>query len=128
MHSALSSTIVALTFLLNIVTMVHGATTDGILNSRSDSKYQIVVYQNDRCTGESIAYSGDSADCNNGLGSGGSGIQLLALENGGELVFYDQPECPDNEQVESFFQYGNQTGLSCRPLNGNPVSFKFLGA
>ena len=114
--------------LLNIVAMAHGATTAGILDSRSESKYHIVVFQNARCTGESITYSGDSGDCNNGLGNGGSGIQLLALENGGALVFYDQPECPGSEYVDSFFQYGNQTGLGCRPLNGNPVSFKFLGA
>ena len=122
------NSIVSLTFLLNIVAMVHGATAADIVNSRPASKYHIVVYQNDRCTGESITYFGDSGDCNNGLGSGGSGIQLLALENGGKLVFYGQPKCPDSEEVEAFIQYGNQTGLGCRPLNGNPVSFKFVDA
>ena len=108
--------------------MVHGATSDGILNSRSENKYHIVVYQNAQCTGESIAYSGNTGDCNDGMGSGGAGIQLLALENGGELLFYDQPGCPDNEQIEGFFQSGNQTGRGCRALHGNPTSFKFLGA
>jgi hypothetical protein len=127
MYSKLSKSIVAFIFSLNIVAMVHGATTAGMLNSRSENKYHIVVYQNARCTGESITYSGDSGNCNNGLGNGGSGIQLLALENGGELVFYGQPGCPDDDQVASFI-HANQTGLGCKPLNGNPVSFKFFGA
>ena len=126
MRSVLSK-IVVLLFSLSIVAMGHGATSGGILNSRSESKYHIVVYQNAQCTGESIAYSGDAGNCNDGLGSGGGGIQLLALENGGELIFYGQPGCPENEQIETFFQSGNQTGPRCRTLNGNPASFKFLG-
>jgi hypothetical protein len=127
MYFKLTNSIVAFIFSLNVAAVVHGATTAGMLNSRSENKYHIVVYQNARCTGESITYSGDSGDCNNGLGNGGSGLQLLALENGGELVFYGQPGCPDNEQVASFI-HANQTGLGCKPLSGNPVSFKFLGA
>lgn len=127
MYFKLTNSIVAFIISLNIAAVVHGATTVGMLNSRSENKYHIVVYQNARCTGESITYSGDSGDCNNGLGNGGSGLQLLALENGGELVFYGQPGCPDNGQVASFI-HANQTGLGCKLLSGNPVSFKFLGA
>ncbi|KAJ5144273.1 hypothetical protein N7526_001781 [Penicillium atrosanguineum] len=127
MYFKLSNSIVAFLFSLNVAGVVHGATTPGMLNSRSENKYHIVVYQNNRCTGKSIAYSGNSGDCNNGLGNGGSGLQLLALENGGKLVFYGQPGCPDYEQFGSFI-HANKTGLGCRPLNGNPVSFKFFGA
>ncbi|KAJ5483607.1 hypothetical protein N7530_002853 [Penicillium desertorum] len=78
-------------------------------------------------TGGSISYSGDSEDCYNGLGNGGAGLQLLALEKGGELVFYGQPGCLDSEQVASFI-HANQTGLGCKPLSVNPVPFKFLDA
>ncbi|KAJ6125962.1 hypothetical protein N7471_010455 [Penicillium samsonianum] len=128
MNFKLSNSVLAFIFSLNIAAVVHGATTASMSNSRSKNKYHIVVYQNARCTGEAITYSGDSGDCFDGLGSGGSGLQLLALENGGKLVFYGQPGCPDNEHVAARFIHANQTGLGCKPLSGNPVSFKFLGA
>ncbi|KAJ5249536.1 hypothetical protein N7524_011852 [Penicillium chrysogenum] len=127
MYFKLSNSVIAFVLSSNIAAVVHGATTAGMLNSRSEDKYHIVVYQNARCTGESIIYSGDTEGCYNGLGNGGSGLQLLALENGGKLVFYSQPGCPNNERVDSY-TYGNLTGLECKPLSGNPVSFKFLGA
>jgi hypothetical protein len=125
MYSILSYSIATCIFFLNIIAMVHGASIAGMLDPQSENKYHIVVYQNSRCTGESITYSGSSGDCNTGLGNGGSGIQLLALENGGKLVFYSQPGCSHNDQVDSFI-HANQTGFGCKPLNGNPVSFKFL--
>lgn len=96
------------------------------LNTRAGNDYRIAVYQNGQCTGEAIPYSGDDEDCHNGLGNGGAGLQLLALDADGMLVFYDAADCPDGQEVDTFNPNDDQTGTDCKPLGGNPVSFRFI--
>ncbi|KAJ5569310.1 hypothetical protein N7450_011796 [Penicillium hetheringtonii] len=68
----------------------------------------------------------DDEDCHNGLGDGGAGLQLLALDADGMLVFYDAADCPDGQEVDTFSPNDEQTGTDCKPLRGNPVSFRFI--
>ncbi|KAJ5296922.1 uncharacterized protein N7443_007815 [Penicillium atrosanguineum] len=60
------------------------------LNTRAANGYRITGYQNAQCTGEAIPYSGDDEDCHTGLGNGGVGFQLLALDADCQLAFYGQ--------------------------------------
>ncbi|KAL3425904.1 hypothetical protein PVAG01_02695 [Phlyctema vagabunda] len=53
----------------------------------------VAIYQNGECTGQSIPKTGDGTQCVDGLGSGGAGLMLLALDADGSLEFYDQPGC-----------------------------------
>ncbi|CAG8020095.1 unnamed protein product [Penicillium salamii] len=96
------------------------------LDTRAGNDYRIAVYQNGQCTGEAIPYSGDDEDCHNGLGDGGAGLQLLALDADGMLVFYGAADCPAGQEVDTLNPNDDQTGTDCKPLNGNPVSFQFI--
>ncbi|OQE46872.1 hypothetical protein PENCOP_c001G04300 [Penicillium coprophilum] len=86
-----------------------------------------VFYQNAQCTGEAIPYSGDDGYCHAGLGGGGVGLQLLALDADGQIAFFDEPDCNGN-MVAAFNPDQDQTGADCKPLHGNPVSFRFENA
>lgn len=98
------------------------------LDARAGNAYRIAVYQNAQCTGEAISWSGDAPGCTNGLGNGGAGIQLLALDADGALIFYSQPDCAQGSAVDTFNPDISQPGTECKPLNGNPVSFEFIDA
>lgn len=114
--------------------LVQGATIPSVdqrndtkvLDTRAGNEYRIAVYQNGQCTGEAIPYSGDDEDCHNGLGAGGAGLQLLALDADGALLFYGANDCPAGQEVDTFNPDADQTGTDCKPLNGNPVSFRFV--
>ncbi|KAJ5164116.1 uncharacterized protein N7500_005946 [Penicillium coprophilum] len=115
--------------------LVHGAYIPSIdqrdnistLNARAGNEYRIAVYQNAQCTGQVIPYSGDDEDCHTGLGSGGVGLQLLALDADGQIAFFDKPDCNGN-LVAAFNPDQDHTGTDCKPLHGIPVSFRFENA
>jgi hypothetical protein len=104
---------------------LHAFNTRNVLTRQADNNYRIVVYQNAQCTGQQIAYSGDADACTNGLGAGGAGFQLLALDADGQLSFYDAVNCGGN-LVDTFNPDNDQTGTDCKPLMGNPISFEYL--
>ncbi|OQD80108.1 hypothetical protein PENANT_c039G00342 [Penicillium antarcticum] len=74
------------------------------LNARAGNEYRIAVYQNAQCTGEAIPYFGDNEDCHTA-----------------------SPDCNGNP-VAAFNPNKDQTGTDCKPLPGNPVSFRFENA
>lgn len=125
----------AFTLLLNTCSWVSAAVipersgnATNALDARAGNAYRIAVYQNAQCTGEAINWSGDALGCTNGLGSGGAGIQLLASDADGALLFFSQPDCAQGSEVDTFNPDISQPGTECKPLNGNPVSFEFIEA
>lgn len=75
----------------------------GVLDLRhAGNAYRIAVYQNLQCTIDAIAYSGNATGCTNGFGSGWVGIQLLALDADGQLVYYNHVKRPANAEVAVF--------------------------
>lgn len=134
MHTGFFKTSVALG-LLCAAAIVQGAAIPNTnspsdasaLDSRAESQFKITVYQNSKCTGQAIPFSGSSEECHNGLGSGGAGVQLFTLSGKGKLVFYDKLDCPGSARVAGF-NSTDQPGKDCKNLEGNPVSFKFENA
>jgi hypothetical protein len=66
--------------------------------------------------------------CHDGLGSGGTGFQLLALVADVQFTIFDQPGCPMGRETDNFNPDEDQTGTDCKPLAGNPVSAEYMNA